>query len=136
MCPDGALPVHTTIPDADGVTRGIAIQISDPGHSQFDEVNPLEILVVNTPFIVYRKRTDLSGQPFVQIGPLIDEIHTDRSGNARDPFIRDYSVAAYYMDYVGLVKGASYQYVVVELDDEGELANVYGPSSGVTVTFD
>ncbi len=131
-----ALPVYTTIPDEDYTVRGIAIQLTDPAHSQSQEVNPLDILVVNTPFVVYRKRTDIADQPYVQISPLIESINTDASGNIQDPFIREYTVAAYYMDYVGIVHGASYRYVVVELDETGELSLVRGPSTDVTVTFE
>ena len=131
-----ALPAYNNIPDSDFVQRGLAVQISDPDHSVNDEVNPLEILVVDTPFIVYRRRVDLPNQPYIQIGPLIEKIHTDSSGRALDPFIRDYNVKAFYMDTVGLVKNAAYQYVVVELDENGELETVYAPTSPVKVTFD
>ncbi|MDP8245465.1 MAG: hypothetical protein P9L94_15380 [Candidatus Hinthialibacter antarcticus] len=131
-----ALPAFNNIPDSDFVQRGLAVQISDPDHSVNDEVNPLEILVVDTPFIVYRRRVDLPNQPYIQIGPLIEKINTDSSGEALDPFIRDYSVKAFYMDYVGLVKNAAYQYVVVELDESGELETIHSPTSPVKVNFD
>ncbi|MBZ0254906.1 hypothetical protein K8I31_02520, partial [bacterium] len=131
----GALPAYNNIPDSDFVQRGLAVQISDPDHSENDEVNPLEILVVEPPFIVYRRRIDIANQPYIQIGPLIETIHTDSSGEALDPFIRDYAVKAFYMDYVGLVKDAAYQYVVVKLDESGELETIYPPTSPVKVNF-
>ncbi|MFH1739226.1 MAG: hypothetical protein ABIH23_09475 [bacterium] len=130
------LPISTKIPDADYVIRGVALQITDPDWSVYQEVNPLEILVVNTPFLVYRKRVDISDQPYVQIGPLIREIQTDGAGLIHDPFIRAFGVAAYYMDYIGLVHKGWYQYVVVELDDRGELSLVRSPTDPVMVDFE
>lgn len=123
-------------PDADSVVRGIAIELTDPDHSPNQEVNPLTILEIDTPFVVYRKRVDISDQPYVQIGPLIEKINTSASGTIQDPFVLAYGTAAYYMDYVGLVHGAMYRYVIVELDETGELSLVRGPTSDVKVSFE
>ncbi len=132
----GGPNVFSDKPDADGVVRGLAIELTDPDHSPYQEVNPLTIIEIATPFVVYRKRVDITGQPYVQIGPLIEEINTDASGTIQDPFILAFGTAAYYMDYVGLVHGAKYRYVIVELDETGELSLVRGPTSDVEVTFE
>ena len=128
--------VYVDRSDADGVIRGIAVELTDPALSGNKEINPLEIMKVETPFIVYRQRTDISNQPFVQIGPLIEKIETDASGNIQDPFILRWGSAAYYMDYVGLVHGAKYRYVIIELDESGELSLVRGPTLETEVTFE
>ena len=131
------LPVSTSVPDTDWVIRGVGIQLTDPEHSPNVEVNPIDIMVVDTPFIVYRKRVDSGNQPYVQIGPLIEEIHLDPStGVIQDPFIIPYGFAAYYMDYVGLVAGATYRYIVVEMDANGELSLVRGPTADVEIDFE
>ncbi len=138
------LPVYTDVADKAGsaavaaLVSSNAILITDPSLlGRNEEYDPLEHLVVNLPFLVYRKRVDIAGQPYVQIGPLIESIQTDpTNGSIADPLIYATYNAAYYMDYVGLVKNASYRYTVVELDENGELSLVRGPASSVTVTFD
>ncbi len=136
------LPVYNTVGELSSPTamsvKSISILLSDPSLlGQNDEFNPLEHLEIDLPFLVYRKRVDIAGQPYVQIGPLIETIETDpASGLISDPLIYATYNAAYYMDYVGLVKNASYRYIVVELDENGELSLVRGPTGDVTVTFD
>ncbi|MBI1389758.1 MAG: hypothetical protein GC154_15070 [bacterium] len=99
-------------------------------------------LSVEPPFIVYRKRTDKTGQAYQQISPLIESINFDATnGEVRDPFFtmeeftdNKRELALYFLDTVRLIQGAKYEYKIVQLNgDSGEIAREYGPSNDVEV---
>jgi len=88
--------------------------------------------------MIYRQRTDLSNQPYIQISPLFEEINAT-GYTLNDPFFLHLYYqfgsgtydAIYFIDNVGLVKDAKYRYQLLTLDATGELQAVFGPSNEV-----
>lgn len=92
------------------------------------------------PFVLYRKRTDISNADFVQISPLISEIKiADQGRGLNDPFffarfINDTVAAIFYVDDVALVRNATYKYQLLDYTATGELRAVHGDSNEATWT--
>lgn len=98
----------------------------------------LDLVAYDLPFMIYRQRTDLPNQPYIQVSPLFEEINAT-GYTLNDPFFFHIYYAfgsgtydaIYFIDNVGLVKDAKYRYQLLTLDATGELQAVFGPSAEV-----
>jgi len=110
--------------------NGVVIRIKEQGGG---EAGVEFFRTPATPFMVWRQRTDKSGQPFVAVSPMIQEINF--AGEfLDDPFfalIEDQgSDRLFFVDNSGHVQGATYRYIFMEFDpDTGEISRLLGPFS-------
>ena len=111
----------------------LLLVVERPGSANFPG-GELEFLKAKPPFIVYRQRTDLPNRPFIQVSPLIESIRVIPEGkHVDDPWFYQFERLIWYLDTVNVVRTAKYRYVIVSLTDRGEISQVWGPTSEVTV---
>lgn len=110
--------------------HGVVIRIKEVGGQEAGI--PL-MRTPETPFMVWRQRTDKSGQPFAAVSPMIQEINF--AGEfLNDPFfalIEEFGEdRLFFVDNSGHVQGATYRYIFMEFDpDTGEIVRLRGPFS-------
>ena len=116
------------------MTGGVLVKVGGP----ISEVNMTieSRMTIPFPFVFYRQRVDIPGQSWMQISPLFEYIGTKDEGTIlKDPFFHDtYQTGVYFLDNTGLVKNAQYRYQMFVYNEQGELLEVYGPSSTVVIT--
>ena len=120
--PESVPQGNLTITSDQGVRGGsvlIGIRSENP------EFPPLDVL--EPPFIVWRRRSDLSSVQWHAVSPVIEEIRRT-NGVIDDPFFFKQNTTVFFVDNSGHVPFRPYAYVILKLNKKTfELEQLIGP---------